>query len=211
MGPSKIKPSGDRRGAQPEQSCPLRDCSCGTVQHKVSIATRVIGLFNPRGPIAVVLGVTTIVVAALQGVFVGRSAPHVFNETIKAGSPAFANRDATQSVTRVGTNMATLAHRAPNAPLRGIAHAVRAVRHAGDLRLKTAATLGVCAAQLIGIHSDLVAALALAEPASGGPSLVSPPAFSRRFLGRTFNHGQPSVNIPGQIHQFRHNPYICLG
>ena len=163
--PTKIvNPIGNSIAVNAETAAPVRNGVGLSIDRDLSDSGLVVVLLDPRRPFAVARLVMAFAVDALQSVLGRRSPPHVGNEVGKGVEPTVANVDSTASVARMRTDAASLPHCSPNAPFGRIAHAVRSVKRASLVALKTAAAFGVTAVQFIGRHVARFSALASANP-----------------------------------------------
>ena len=143
----------------------LRERHRHPVHFDKMVATHIVGLHLPRGPIAVRRVVVPVCISALQRQ-IHRSRPHVGTEVFKR-RPSFAQLDASSSIIHplfhVGVGASTF-HGGPDAVLSCSCLTVSCVARAGSFRVEAAATHDISSAKVVESLNCFGSAIARALP-----------------------------------------------
>jgi hypothetical protein len=171
--------------------CPFCNALHLAIEGKHPIRALVAILLFSRDPTAVRLAVTLAVVFSVNAVALGRSRPHVFQESLKA-VPSLADCDSATAVARKGRAIgigAPLNHSCPNAVFRGFTLAMRGEPLARQLNLKAAAR------SRLAVLEDYCTDFLLCSALTSTP----PESLSVPRLAVKTQHRKSSEHLPGQV------------
>lgn len=197
----------DQRVANASAEAPIRDCQCLVVHRETPISARVPRLFAGSRPAAVVRGIGSVIVDALQAVerAAARSSngiwtwTHVGVERLKGLLPSFTECNASASVVAprlIAWVGARLADAQPHHVLRRSRscrrHSVSSVRSPNNFTFQTSATAGLAVSKKHRLNGLVRAAFASAFPINGRPDRGA------------LNNCQASELLSSQIKHCRH-------
>ena len=164
--PATIEASLDRAVLESKATRPSRHAQTLAIEGQEHVGPRVVVLFQPCRPVAVIGRIGTIIVATFQGI-TRWAFSHVSVEGFKRIAPFLAHDNPAASVigiTSLARIVATCFRRAPRLIGAGVDQAMRRVVQARCLVAQTAATFRVSGKKIFPNHIDCLPAIAETMP-----------------------------------------------